>query len=155
MSLKIHIVYLDLAAQYWLLVWLTTLCCSFNRKTPFDYSMQSFLSSVVKDEECPCLVLLDRMNEAQRIHQKQNHLQPSAHVMRTPCHHLISAHSSKATPPSSDQSSNNNTSPSRESTASMSEGLNDQSEIISDSVNASKTTAFYSKLVNLTMKNTP
>lgn len=34
----------------------------------------------------------------------------------------------------------------------MTEGLNDQSEIISDSVNASKTTAFYSKLVNLTIK---
>lgn len=121
---------------------------------PFDCSMEWFSSSVVTEEECPCLAGLVRMTEAQRIHQKQNDLQPSAHIMHMSCHHIISAHSSKATPPSSDQSSNINTSPSWESTASMKEGLNDQSEIMSDSVNASKTAAFYSKLVNLTMKNT-
>lgn len=38
-----------------------------------------------------------------RLHQKQNHLQPSAHIM---LRHVISAHSSKATPPSTDDSSN-------------------------------------------------
>lgn len=39
-------------------------------------------------------------------YEKQNNLQLSAHIMHTTCHHLIRAHSSKATPASTGHSSN-------------------------------------------------
>lgn len=55
-------------------------------------------------EQCPCMALKVRMTEAKRNLSKAE--SPSAHIMHTACQHLISAHCSKATAPSSDHSSN-------------------------------------------------
>lgn len=65
----------------------------------------SFDARLTTVEQCPCLALSVGMTE-ERNYQKQNNLQPSAHIMHTTCHHPISAHSSQAAPPSTTHSSN-------------------------------------------------
>lgn len=132
--------------------WLYFAVHSRGHLTMQQFSFDLRLTTV---EQCPCLALSAWKTEAKtKISKAKSPPTQCTHH----AHNLSSSHQCTLFASSTTQHrslfKHHIASPSCESTASVSEGWNDQSEIIPDWVNTSKTTVFYTKMMDFPLKNT-